>query len=62
MLRKLAYVLAGLVLLVLVLAVGARWYVGRAEPDPTRDAVIPGLHGSVEIWRDSLGVPHVWAG
>jgi penicillin amidase len=61
MLRKLAYVLAGLVLLVVLLAIGARWYIGRAEADPTRDAVIPGLHGNVEVWRDSLGVPHVWA-
>ncbi|HEX8243203.1 MAG TPA: penicillin acylase family protein, partial [Longimicrobium sp.] len=61
MLRKLAYVLAGLVLLVIVLAAGARWYVGRAEANPSRGAVIPGLHGQVEVWRDSLGVPHVWA-
>ncbi|HEX8904039.1 MAG TPA: penicillin acylase family protein, partial [Longimicrobiaceae bacterium] len=61
MLRKLAYVLGGLVLLVVLLAVGARWYVGRAEADPTRDAVVAGLHGRVEVWRDSLGVPHVWA-
>lgn len=61
MLRKLAYVLAGLVLLVVVLAVGARWYVGRAEADPSRDAVLAGLGAEVEVWRDSLGVPHVWA-
>ena len=61
MLRKLAYVLAGLVLLVVLLAVGARWYVGRAEADPSRDAALPGLSAPVEVWRDSLGVPHVWA-
>ncbi|HEV7588255.1 MAG TPA: penicillin acylase family protein, partial [Longimicrobium sp.] len=57
----LLYVLLGLVLLVVVLAAGARWYVGRAEADPSRDAVLPGLRGEVEVWRDSLGVPHVWA-
>jgi len=61
MLRKLLYILLGLVLLVVVLAVGARWYVGRAEADPSRDAVLPGLRAEVEVWRDSLGVPHVWA-
>ncbi|HEU4560675.1 MAG TPA: penicillin acylase family protein [Longimicrobium sp.] len=61
MLRKLAYVLVGLIVLVLLLAAGARWYVGRAEADPSRDAVLAGLHGEVEVWRDSLGVPHVWA-
>ncbi|SOD03247.1 penicillin amidase [bacterium JGI 053] len=61
MLRKLLYVLLGLVLLVLLLAAGARWYVGRAEADPARDAVLPGLRAEAEVWRDSLGVPHVWA-
>lgn len=61
MLRKLAYVLIGIVLLVVLLAVAARWYVGRAEANPSLDAVLPGLHGDVEVWRDSLGVPHVWA-
>ena len=61
MLRKLLYVLLGLVLLVVVLAAGARWYVGRAEADPARDAVLPGLGAEAEVWRDSLGVPHVWA-
>lgn len=61
MLRKLFYVLIGLVLLVVVLAAGARWYVGRAEANPSRGAVLPGLGADVEVWRDSLGVPHVWA-
>jgi len=61
MLRKLAYLLAGLVFLLAVVVVAGRCYVGRAEADPARDAVLPGLHGPVEVWRDSLGVPHVWA-
>ncbi|HYH80589.1 MAG TPA: penicillin acylase family protein, partial [Longimicrobium sp.] len=61
MLRKLAYLLAGLVFLLAVLVVAVRFYVGRAEADPRRDAVLAGLHGPVEVWRDSLGVPHVWA-
>ncbi|MFL5381622.1 MAG: penicillin acylase family protein [Longimicrobiaceae bacterium] len=61
MLRKLLYVLLGLVLLVVVIAAGARWYVGRAEADPSRGAVLPGLSAEAEVWRDSLGVPHVWA-
>jgi penicillin amidase len=59
--KKLGYVLAGLVALVAVALLGARWYVGRAEPDPGRDAVLAGLGAPVEVWRDSLGVPHVWA-
>jgi len=61
MLRKLLYVLLGLLLLVVLLAAGARWYVGRAEANPSRGAVLPGLSAEAEVWRDSLGVPHVWA-
>jgi penicillin amidase len=59
--KKLAYVLLALVALVGVGAAGARWYIGRAEPDPGRDAVLAGLEAPVEVWRDSLSVPHVWA-
>ncbi|HEX8430879.1 MAG TPA: penicillin acylase family protein, partial [Longimicrobium sp.] len=59
--KKLGYVLAGLVALVAIALLGARWYVGRAEPDPGRDAALAGLGAPVEVWRDSLGVPHVWA-
>ena len=61
MLRKILIAFAGLVVLVVLLAAGARWYVGRAEADPSRDATLSGLGGEVEVWRDSLAVPHVWA-
>jgi penicillin amidase len=61
MLKKLAFVLLGLVVLVVAALASGRWYVGRAEADPARDAVIAGLSAPVEVWRDSLGVPHVWA-
>lgn len=60
--RKLLYALAGLVVLVLAVAVGGRWWLGRAAPDPARDGSIPGLAAPVEVWRDSLGMPHLWAG
>jgi penicillin amidase len=59
--RKLGYALLGLVALVVLTAAGARWYVGRAEPDPERGAALAGLGAPVEVWRDSLAVPHVWA-
>lgn len=61
MLRKLLYVLAGLLALVLVVLLGGRWWLGRSQPDPTRGAQMAGLREPVEVWRDSLGVPHVWA-
>lgn len=46
----------------LVIAVGGAWlYVRSAEPDYDAGGVLPGLSAPVEVWRDSLGVPHVWA-
>jgi len=59
--KKLAYVLLGLVVL-LALAVGGSFlYLRSSVPDPDRDAALPGLSANVEVWRDSLGVPQVWA-
>jgi penicillin amidase len=59
--RKLAYALLGLAALGGVLLLGARHYLRSAEADPGRDAVLAGLSEPVEVWRDSLGVPHLWA-
>ena len=61
MLRKLLYVFGGMLALLLMILAGGRWWLGRSQPDPTRGAVIAGLSDVVEVWRDSLGVPHVWA-
>jgi penicillin amidase len=60
MLRKLLYVLGGLVVLLLIAVLGGRWWLGRSA-NPGRGAALAGLHAPVEVWRDSLGVPHVWA-
>jgi penicillin amidase len=60
-LRRLAYALAGLAVLVALALLGARWYIGRAAPDYGRGASLAGLGAPVEVWRDSLGVPHLWA-
>ncbi|HLL84999.1 MAG TPA: penicillin acylase family protein, partial [Longimicrobium sp.] len=59
--KKLGYAVLALLVLVVVGAAGARWYIGRAEPDPGRDAALAGLGAPVEVWRDSLAVPHLWA-
>jgi penicillin amidase len=60
-LRRIAYGFLGLVLLVIVALAGTRWYIGRAAPDYGRGAALAGLTADVDVWRDSLGVPHVWA-
>lgn len=36
-------------------------YLRSARPDYGGEREVPGLRGSVEIWRDSAGVPHIWA-
>jgi penicillin amidase len=59
--KKLGYALLGLVALAAVALLGARHYLRSAEPDPGRDAALAGLSDPVEVWRDSLGVPHLWA-
>ncbi|HEY7768746.1 penicillin acylase family protein [Longimicrobium sp.] len=60
MLKKLAYVVLGLVVLVVCVAAGGRWWLGRSA-STGGDGRLAGLEQPVEVWRDSLGVPHVWA-
>jgi penicillin amidase len=61
MLKKLLIGLLGLVVLLLVILGTGRWWLGRSQADPSRGAALAGLGAPVEVWRDSLGVPHVWA-
>jgi penicillin G amidase len=61
MLKKLVYALLALAAVLVVALLAGRWYVGRAEARPGGRATLAGLHGEVEVWRDSMGVPHVWA-
>jgi penicillin amidase len=43
-------------------AAGAGWlYLGRSVPEEWGTFALTGLAAPVEVWRDSLGVPHVWA-
>jgi penicillin amidase len=59
--KKLVYALLLVGALVLLVAGGSLWYLRSAEADYGRDASVAGLSAAVEIWRDSLGVPHIWA-
>jgi len=49
------------VTLAIVLLLGAIVYIRSSVPSYRADATIPGLRAEVEVWRDSMGVPHVWA-
>lgn len=59
--RRIALALAVLLALAGAVLAAGRWYVSTAEADYGRDARLPGLGAPVEVWRDSLGVPHLWA-
>ena len=57
--------LAGAFAAVLLVAVaGAVWIerLATGPPPASGELVLPGLERPVEVLRDSLGVPHVWAG
>ncbi|HEV2129550.1 MAG TPA: penicillin acylase family protein, partial [Longimicrobiaceae bacterium] len=59
--KKLGLVLLTLLILLVVGAAGMVWYLRSAEPSYDRDQTLAGLDAPVELWRDSLGVPHLWA-
>ncbi len=58
--------ITGIVVLVLVSVVmiggiGSVWYVRTARPATEGTIELAGLTAEVEVWRDALSVPHVWA-
>ncbi|MBA3969928.1 MAG: penicillin acylase family protein, partial [Gemmatimonadetes bacterium] len=59
--KRVAFALIGLLLLVGLAAASGLFYLRSSVPDPARGAVLTGLSARVEVWRDSLSVPHVWA-
>lgn len=62
MFKKLIYLLAGIVILV-VLMCGASYYYFVKLPLPKTDGEIQvkGLHATVRVFRDRWGVPHIYA-
>ena len=60
-LKKLVIALASIVALVLVAAGAAYLYLRTSLPDIDGETDVAGISAEIEIWRDSLGVPHVWA-
>lgn len=61
MVKKLLVGLLGLVAILLVALFAGRWWLFARSAKPGTDAVVAGLQAPVEVWRDSMGVPHVWA-
>lgn len=59
--RKLLFALGTFAALILGVGVLAWVYIRSAEPDYDRSVIVAGLSAPVEVWRDSLAVPHIWA-
>src|SRR5687767_7613392 len=59
--RKLLIVILVLVVLGVIGVAGGVWYVKRAQPDYGGAVQNAALRQDVEVWRDSAGVPRVWA-
>lgn len=59
--RKILIALIALVILAAVAVFGGVWFVKRARPDYAGTVPKAAVTGDVDVWRDSAGVPHVWA-
>jgi len=46
---------------VVILMLAGQWYIRRSRPAVSGTFRVDGIAGPVEIWRDSAGVPHIWA-
>jgi penicillin amidase len=60
--RAVRAVVVGATLLAVFALALAFWLVRRAWPEHQGRLIVPGLHGPVEVVRDALGVPHIYAG
>ena len=61
MLRRILRVLAATLLVLLLMGAGLAAYVRGGVPQRAGTLALRGLGAPVEVWRDSLGVPHIWA-
>ena len=59
--RKLLIALLAILTIAVVAVVGGVWYVKRARPDYNASITNAPVGRAVDVWRDSAGVPHVWA-
>ncbi len=59
--RRRTGVLLAVAVLLLAAGIAGAWYVGSASPRERGRVAVPGLEAAVQVWRDSLGVPHLWA-
>jgi penicillin amidase len=59
--RRLGVILLAIAGLLAIAVPASFLWLRGARPLVDGALTLEGLHGPVEIWRDSLGVPHIWA-
>ncbi len=59
--RILSIILVALVILVVVGCAGGYWFITRSHPQINGTLRVAGLQAQVEIVRDPMGVPHIYA-
>ncbi len=59
--RKIIIAVFALLLIAALAVAGGVWYIKRAQPDYDAAVQNASVRQDVEVWRDSAGVPHVWA-
>ena len=59
--RILQIVLVVVVLLVVVGGVGGYWFITKSFPQIDGSLKVAGLKSKVEVVRDPMGVPHIYA-
>ncbi|MCI0432612.1 MAG: penicillin acylase family protein [Gemmatimonadetes bacterium] len=60
--RRAGLLLLAVVALMVTALIAASVYLRTARPQIEGDVEVAGLSAPVDVWRDSLGVPHVFAG
>src|SRR5688572_29662371 len=59
--RKLLIALLAIVVTAIILVAAGLWYLKQSRPDYDASVAQAAVSRDVEVWRDSAGVPHVWA-
>jgi penicillin amidase len=59
--RKLLIALLAIVVTASILVAAGLWYLKQSRPNYDANVARAAVSRDVEVWRDSAGVPHVWA-
>ncbi len=61
LLRRIGLIAGVIVLLIVIAGIGLAVWLRTASPQVDGELSVAGLEAEVEVWRDALGVPHIFA-